>query len=165
MEKSERVIDLQKKYQTYMRLYGGRLSELYGFSNRDVAVYVFLLIRKWYTNNYKFSKNLISNELNAIPQYYLDSDEQIKHDPGKVEKSLIRLAKRRFVSKCKNDHEKKENHRPPNFLYEAEDLTKIQPKIEHDLEERKKDMLNLLGEIGNVEEDALYYKNQLKEKK
>jgi len=42
MKKTEHVIDWRKKYQIYMRLYGGRLSELYGLTNRDVAVYVFL---------------------------------------------------------------------------------------------------------------------------
>lgn len=165
MKKTEHIIDWRKKYQIYMRLYGGRLSELYGLTNRDVAVYVFLLTKKWYTNDYKFSKNLLSNELNGIPAYYLDKDDQIKHDPGKIEKSLIKLERHRFVSKCKNNPKKKAGHRNPDFIYEAQDLTETYPKIEQELESKKKDMLNLLGEIGNVEEDALHYKNQLENKK
>lgn len=165
MKITDHTIDWQKKYRTYLGLYGGRLSELFGLSNRDIAVYVFLLTKKWYSDNYKFSKNLISNELSGIPYYLLDKEEQIKHDPGKVEKSLIRLERRKFVSKCKNNPKKKEGHRNPDFIYEAKDLTEIIPNIEKDLEVRKKEMLNLLGEIGNVEEDALYYKNQLAKKK
>jgi predicted transcriptional regulator len=165
MEKSDHIIDWQKKYQTYMRLYGGRLLDLYGLTNRDVAVYVFLLTKKWYTDDYKFSKNLLSNELNSIPTYYLENGNQIKHDPGKVEKSLIKLARHRFVSKCKNMPKKKAGHRNPEFIYEAQDLTVIYPEIEKELENKKKDMLNLLGEIGNVEEDSLHYKNQMEKRK
>ena len=160
--KSNHALDWKKKFQNYMQLYGGRLIQLYDLGDYDVGVYVFLITRKWYTDDYQLSKNAITNELNSFPSYFLKSKG--KFDPRKVEASLIKLVNRGFVSKCKNHPKKKEGHRPPDYIYESKDLTEVQSDIEKQLEETRTDMLNLLKELGNVEEDSLHYKNELERK-
>ena len=42
-------------------------------------------------------------------------------------------------------------------------FTELQPKIEQELEKTRKDLLGLIGEMGNTEEDALFARSQMKE--
>ncbi len=144
-----------------MDLYGGRLFRLYHLSSYDVGVYVFLLTRKWYTAEWKFSKNGITNELNSIPSHFVPADYRKKYDPRKVESSLIKLTNYGFVIKCKNNLEKKLGHRNPDFIYESKDITVLQPEMKNAIDITRDETLRLLSEVGNVEEDALTYKNQL----
>ncbi len=102
--------------------------------------------------------------MNSIPKYFFPDGFKSKYDARKVESSLIKLESHGFVSKCKNNPKKKASHRNPNYIYESRAITDLQPEIEEDLETKKKDMLGLLGELGNIEEDALYFKGQVEEK-
>ena len=163
MEKKNHPRDWCSKFQKNFDLYGGRLTRLFKLNQYDVGVYVFLLTRKWYDKQSQFSKNRITNELNSIPSHYGVSEHQIKYDARKVESSLIKLENYGFVKKCKNDPKKKVGHRNPDFIYESRDITELQPELKQELEIQTKDMLGLLDELGNIEEDAMYYKSQMKE--
>lgn len=124
---------------------------------------MFLLTRKWYTTEYQFSKNRISNELNSIPNHLVPSKYQVRYDPRKVESSLIKLENFGFVKKCKNSENKKIAHRKPDYIYESMGFTELQPKIEQEFEKTRKDLLGLIGEMGNTEEDALFVRSQMRE--
>ncbi len=164
MEKKNHSIDWRSKFQKNFDLYGGRLSRLYSLSNVDVGVYLFLLMRKWYTKEFQLSKNGITNELNSLPSHFVPPEFQVKYDPRKVEASLIRLVSYGFIKKCKNKKIKKLGHRNPDFIYETKDITELQSESEQSLQQAIKDRLGLFDELGNIEEDAMSFKSQLEER-
>ncbi|MGH2612265.1 MAG: hypothetical protein ACRDFB_04365 [Rhabdochlamydiaceae bacterium] len=154
------IIDWRSKFQRNYDIYGGRLARLFNLSDKDVAVYIFLLTRKWYTKDDRFSKNGITNELNAIPSDFVPNEFKRNYDAKTVEKSLIRLENYGFVQKCKNQVEKKPNHRNPDYVYETITISDLRTKIIERVKQTQIDMLGMFREMENTEEDSFYVKNR-----
>jgi len=160
----DKAVDWREKHQRNVDRYGGKLSRLFNFSRYDIGVYVFLLSKKWYTDECQYSKNGLTTELNSFPQFTVLEKFRIKYDAGKVGASLKKLVEHGFVVKCKNNPKKKAGHRNPDFIYESNDISVLDTKIKEEISATKKATLELIEEMGATEEDNMSYKKILEEK-
>ena len=165
IEKKNQLRDWRAKFQVYYDLYGGRLTRLFNLSDKEVGVYIFLVTRKWYSNQSAFSQNNIAEELNSIPADFVPKDHMLKYDPKTVRQILKKLQGYKFVIKNKNQPKKKPAHRSPDYLYESVNIADLLIDTKERLKKTTSHMLSLLREMENTEEDTLYYKSQIEEKK
>lgn len=142
------------KFLRYTENLGGSLHTRYGFSEKEIGVYLFLFTRKLFSNESRFNSYAIGKELNKISDEYMDEDYRINYREKAVSESLNKLESKGFVTKCNNVDISKLKGRKPIAEYETKNIHDVTEYIRKKLDEKRDQKLDLLATLEDIEENV-----------
>ena len=145
------------KFHYYYDHYVGKLTRLYGLSERDVGVYMFMFTQNLFFKKSNFVPYKISSELNKIHNEYIPNQFKSKYIPRDVKESLDRLEGLGFVKKFPNNIKQTSGGAPGKFLYSSTRISELDQFTQLRLDKIREEMLNVLQDLIQVE-DAVGWK-------
>ena len=153
MEKSQAPIWITK-FLKYTESLGGSLITRYGFTDKDVGVYIFLFTRKLFSGQSRFNSYKIGQELNRISAEHMLEDDRINYGEKAVSESLSKLEVMGFIRKCNEIDRTNLKGAPPVAEYEAKNIPDVAEHMRKRLDENRSKKLDLLTDLGDIEENV-----------
>ncbi len=159
MSKKKNIPDRISKFQYYYDHYCGPLTRLFGLSEKDVGVYIFMFTQNLFFNESDFVPYHISTELNKILNEYIPNKLKSRYNPRDVKESLDRLESLGFAKQFPNKNKKSRGGKPGKSLYSPSKIVELHQYTETRLNDTQKEIFDLLLDLDQVE-DAVGYKGK-----
>ncbi len=140
------------KLQYYCDRYAGKLERLYGLSEKDVAVYMYMFTQTLFFKNSNFIPNQISSELNKVNNEFVPNESNSRYNPRDVKSSLDRLESLGFVGKVPNFVRDANGGAPGKFIYSTKKIVELDEFTQDRLDRTRGEMLNLLQDLEQVQD-------------
>lgn len=140
------------KLQYYFDRYEGRLGRVYGLSQKEVAVYMFMFTQTLFFKKSKFVSNQISTELNRVLNEFIPNKDNSRYNPRDVMSYLFRLEDLGFVGKSPNEDKNSNGGAPGKFIFYTKKIVELDSFTQDRLDYTRGEMLNVLQDLEQVED-------------
>ena len=151
--------DWISKFQYYYDQYAGKLTRLFGLSEKDAGVYIFMFTQNLFFDKTEFIPYQISSELNKMHNEYIPNQLKPKYNPRDVKESIDMLVSLGFAKEIPNKAKKSRGGNAGKFLYSPSKIVELNQFTDARLDSIQKEIFDLLLDLDQVE-DAVGYKGK-----